>query len=172
MGYLEKGPTSHEHPDSAGHMPGTELRSSAHRHRSAGAHLTHLLDHESPPGPRRPPESSPSSPGRSSSASDHRASRLSAAMAWVRAVGRRFLASGLLLACGGLFAAAAQAQTVQTLVSNASESRSDRGRFEQPFACTGLHHGRSNADGYTLFSVRSTGFGFGVRTLVNRGADR
>ena len=69
MNYVEKGSTSDQRIDVAYHMPGTELRSPAHRHRSAGAHLTHLLDNESPPGPRRPPESSPSSPGRSSSAS-------------------------------------------------------------------------------------------------------
>ena len=85
MNYLEKSPASHEHPDSAYHMPGTELRSPAHRHRSAGAHLTHLMDHESPPGPRRPPESSPHSPGGSSSAANHRASRLSAGAALSRA---------------------------------------------------------------------------------------
>ena len=59
---LDKGSTSNEHPDSAYHMPGTELRSPAHRHRSAGTHLTHLLDHESVPSPRWPSESSP--PGR------------------------------------------------------------------------------------------------------------
>ena len=123
MNYLEKSPASHEHPDSAYHMPGTELRSPAHRHRSAGAHLTHLMDHESPPGPRRPPESSPSSPGRSSSASDHRADRLSAAMAWVRAVGRR-LAAGLLLLVAGLLgvSTAGQAQTLTTFVSNTNET--------------------------------------------------
>ena len=51
MVYLEKGSTSNEHHDWAFHMPGTELRSPAHRHRSAGTHLTHLLDHESAPSP-------------------------------------------------------------------------------------------------------------------------
>ena len=96
MGYLEESPTPHEHPDSAHHMPGAELRSSARRHSSARAPLTHLLDHESPPGPRRPSESFPSSPGRSSSASDHRASRLSAGTSRSRAAVRR-LAAGLLL---------------------------------------------------------------------------
>ena len=59
MNYLEKGSTSDQRIDVGYHMPGTEIRASAHRYGSAGTHLTHLLDHESPPDPRRPPASSP-----------------------------------------------------------------------------------------------------------------
>ena len=113
---LDKGSTSHEHPDSAYHMPGTELRSPAHRHGSAGAHLTHLLDHESPPDPRRLPESSRPVAGEFSSASKERASRLPADTSRSRAAVRR-LAAGLLLVVAGLLGvstAAAQTSITQT----------------------------------------------------------
>ena len=92
MNCLEKGSTSDQRIDVGYRMPGTEIRASAHRHRSAGAHLTHLLDHESPPGPRRPPESSPPVAGGSSSASKERASRLPADTSWSRAAVRRLAA--------------------------------------------------------------------------------
>ena len=65
MDCSKKGSTSNKCPDVAYRRPGTELRSSAHRHGSAGAHLTHLLVDESPRGHRRSPESSPPSQGRS-----------------------------------------------------------------------------------------------------------
>ena len=178
MGYLEKSPTSHEHPDSAYHMPGTELRSPAHRHRSAGAHLTHLLDHESPPGPRRPPESSPSSPGRSSSASDHRASRLSAALS--RAGSVACYAAGFLVAVATLLALPlqAQAQTVQTLVSNTGQDRDNSnlnvGGSTGWVQAQGFTTG-DNTDGYTLSSVEvffNFGFGSGDEVTVSiYGAD-
>ena len=157
-GYLEKSPTSNEHPDSAYHMPGTELRSPAHRHRSAGAHLTHLLDHESPPGPRRPPESSPSGAGGSSCTSRERASRLLAGTSRSRAEVRR-LAAGLLLVVAGLLGVSAAAQAQTTYVSNIGQTVQSGGtravgtsgsaQFTQaqPFT-TG-----DNADGYTLSEV-------------------
>ena len=97
-------------------MPGTELRSPAHRHGSAGAHLTHLLDHESPPDPRRLPESSRPVAGEFSSASKERASRLPADTSRSRAAVRR-LAAGLLLVVAGLLGvstAAAQTSITQT----------------------------------------------------------
>ena len=119
MNYLEKGSTSHEHPDSAYHMPGTELRSPAHRHRSTGEHLAHLLDHESPPDPRRLPESSRPVAGGSSCISRERPSRLPAATSRSRAAARS-PAAGLLLTFLGalcvlapvlLLPVAAEAQT-------------------------------------------------------------
>ena len=152
MNYLEKSPASHEHPDSAYHMPGTELRSPAHRHRSAGAHLTHLMDHESPPGPRRPPESSPSSPGRSSSASDHRADRLSAALS--RAGSVACYAAGFLLAVAALFALPLQAEAQTTYVSNIGQSE-DATSFAISAVdqqAQGFTTG-TDAAGYTLGSV-------------------
>ena len=158
MDDLDKGSTSHEHPDSAYHMPGTELRSPAHQHRSAGEHLAHLLDHESPPGPRRPPESSPSSPGRSSSASDHRASRLSAALS--RAGSVTCCAAGFLLAVAAFLVLPlqAQAQTVQTLVSNTGAG----GSSSLSVGVTGsdkwsmaLGFTTGDADGYPLSSVQA-----------------
>ena len=133
-------------------MPGTELRSPAHRHRSAGAHLTHLSDHESPPGPRRLPESSPSSPGRSSSASDHRASRLSAALS--RAGSVTCYAAGFLVAVAALLALPLQAQAQTTLVSNTGQTATstlDRGRYEQLCACTGIHYGRRRGWVHAVF---------------------
>ena len=156
-GYLDTASTSNEHPDSAYHMPGTELRSPAHRHRNAGAHLTHLLDHESPPDPRRLPESSRPVAGGSSSASKERASRLPADTSWSRAAVRR-LAAGLLLVVAGLLGVSTAAHAQTTLVSNIGQtvSTSDRvvgisGAFQftqaQPFT-TG-----DNADGYTLSEV-------------------
>ena len=79
--------TANERLDLASHMPSTEHRapSTEHRapsteHRSTGAHRTHLFDNESPPGPRRPVESSPPVAGGSSSPSNERAPRLSAAL--------------------------------------------------------------------------------------------
>ena len=106
MVYLEKGSTSNEYHDWAFHMPGTELRSPAHRHRSAGTHLTHLLDHESAPSPRRPSESSPPGAGGSSCTSRERPSRLPAGTSRSRAAVRR-LAAGLLLAVAGLLGVSA-----------------------------------------------------------------
>ena len=150
MGYLDKSPTSNEHPDSACHMPGTELRSPAHRHRSAGAHLTHLSDHGSRPSPRRSPESSPPSPGRSSSASDHRASRLPAETSWSRAAARspaaglllRFLGALCVLAPGLLLPVAAEAQLLSETVWSATLTVSD---FEGVRGC-------ADADpGYTYY---------------------
>ena len=57
MGYLEESPTPHEHPDSAHHMPGAELRSSARRHSSARAPLTTYWitsPRQAPAGPLNP----------------------------------------------------------------------------------------------------------------------
>ena len=156
MDDLEKGSTSDQRIDVGHHMPGTEIRVPAHRHRSAGAHLTHRLDNESPPGPRRPPESSPSSPGRSSSASDHRASRLSAALS--RAGSVTCYAAGFLVAVAALLALPlqAQAQTVQTLVSNTGQSLSSFSYAVQSgnwVQAQGFTTG-DNADGYTLSTVQ------------------
>ena len=110
MDFSKPGWTSNESLDSAYHMPGTENRAPAHRQRSTGARLTHLSENESPPGPRRLPESSPPSPGGSSSASDHRASRLSAA-ALSRTGSVACYAAGVLLAAfAALVALPSQAQ--------------------------------------------------------------
>ena len=109
MGYLEKSPTSNEHPASGYHMSITEFRSPAHGHGSAGAPLTHLLDHESPPGPRRLPESSRPVAGGSSCTSRERPSRLPAGASRARAAVRR-LGAGLLLVVAGLLALPHQAE--------------------------------------------------------------
>ena len=151
MNYLEKGSTSDQRIDVGYHMPGTEIRASAHRHRSAGAHLTHLLDHESPPDPRRPPASSRPVAGEFSSASKERASRLPADTSWSRAAVRR-LAAGLLLVVAGLLGVSAAAQAQTTLVSNTGQANSGaRGvgafDFAQPFG-TG-----SITAGYDLDSI-------------------
>ena len=139
--------------------PQQQLRSSARRHGSAGAHLTHLLDHESPPGPRQPPESSPSSPGRSSSASDHRGSPQSAALS--RAGSVTCCAAGFLVAVAAFLVLPlqAQAQTVQTLVSNTGQGGSSslsvgvQGSNKWSMA-VGFTTG-DNLGGYTLSSVQA-----------------
>ncbi len=86
MDYLEKGLYSSERLDSTIQMSSAAHRAHAGRHRSTGARLTHLSKIEPPRDTRRLPESSPPSPARSSSASGHRASRLSAGAALSRAV--------------------------------------------------------------------------------------
>ena len=79
MDYREKGLKSSELLDSTIQMSSAAHRAYAGRHRSTGGRLTHLSKIEPPRDTRRSPESSPPSPGGSSSASDHRASCLSAA---------------------------------------------------------------------------------------------
>ena len=151
MNYLEKGSTSDQRIDVGYHMPGTEIRASAHRHRSAGAHLTHRLDNESPPGPRRPPESSPPVAGGSPCTSRERASRLPAGTSRSRAAVRR-LAAGLLLVVAALAAGPAAAQTTITLVSNTGQTNLGVGAletFDQAQAFTTGDH----AAGYTLTGV-------------------
>ena len=116
------------------------------------------MDHESPPGPRRPPESSPSSPGRSSSASDHRADRLSAALS--RAGSVTCYAAGFLVAVAALLALPlqAQAQTVQTLVSNTGRGGSSNlnvGVSDSNKWSMALGFTTGDADGYPLSSVQA-----------------
>ena len=170
MNDLEKGSTSDQRIDVGYHMPGTEIRASAHRHRSAGAHLTHLLDHESPPDPRRPPASSPPGAGGSSCISRERASRLLAGTSWSRAAVRR-LAAGMLLVVAGLLGVSTAAHAQTTLVSNTGQDNSgaravDGIDFAQAFG-TG-----SNTAGYDLDSiVLSLGeapFGTGTLTVTVR----
>ena len=112
------------------------------------------------PRSRRPPDSLPTVAGESSAPPNKCADRLSAAMAWVRAAVRR-LAPGLLLLVAGLLggSAAAQAQTVQTLVSNTGQTF-DLGAAlnvgtvgsNQWSMALGFTTG-DNTDGYTLSSV-------------------
>ena len=151
-------------------MPGAELRSSARRHSSARAPLTHLLDHESPPGPRRPSESFPSSPGRSSSASDHRASRLSAGTSRSRAAVRR-LAAGLLLVAAFLSSGGTAAQAQTTLVSNTGQNNSGAKRADSDEIAQAFGTG-SDMAGYDFDSiVLSLGFaptGTGTLTVTVR----
>ena len=151
MNYLEKGSTSDQRIDVGYHMPGTEIRASAHRHRSAGAHLTHRLDHESPPDPRRPPESSRPVAGGSSCISRERPSRLPADTSWSRAAVRR-LAGGMLLVVAGLLGVSTAAHAQTTLVSNTGQDNSGARSlagidFAQAFG-TG-----SNTAGYDLASI-------------------
>ena len=138
-------------------MPGTELRSPAHRHRSAGTHLTHLLDHESVPSPRRPSESSPPVAGEFSSASKERASRLPADTSWSRAAVRR-LAAGLLLVVAGLLGVSAAAQAQTTYVSNIGQALSSSERSvgisgTSTFTQAQPFHTGDYEDGYTLSEV-------------------
>ena len=118
-------------------MPGTELRSSVRRHRTAGAPQTHLLDHESPPGPRRPPESYRPVAGGSSCISRERPSRLPAGTSRSRAAVRR-LAAGLLLVVAGLLgvSAAAQAQTPIPVTIEAEYERIGGGLEDLDFELT------------------------------------
>ena len=106
---------------------------------------------------RRPPESSPPSPGRSSSASDHRPSRLSAALS--RAGSVACYAAGFLVAVAALLALPlqAQAQTVQTMVSNTRQTPSDRTQYLSSLdGCTRAAQGFTTCDSegeHTLSSV-------------------
>ena len=83
-------------------------------------------------GPRRPPESSPHSPGGSSSTSNHRASRLSAGAALSRAGSVAcYTTSGVVLVAVAAFLALplqAEAQKT-TLVSNTGQSSANRVEF-------------------------------------------
>ena len=153
---LEMGSTSNGRPDSAYHMPLPEFRSPAHGHGSAGAHLSHRLDHESPPGPRRPPEFSRPVAGGSSCTSRERPSRLSAGTSRTRAAVRG-LGAGLPLVVAGLLGVSVAAQA-QIYVSNIGQTLDTGSRpvgvvsgfrytEAQPFT-TG-----DNADGYTLSEV-------------------
>ena len=148
MDCSKPGWTSNESLDSAYHMPRTENRAPAHRHRSTGARLAHLSENESRPGSRRPPESSPPSPGGSSSTSDHRSSRLAGA---ARAGSVACYAAGFLVAVAAFLSLPlqARAQTTITLVSNTggTTTASTTSISAQPFT-TG-----SNSGGYTLTSV-------------------
>ena len=87
----------------------TQAQNYTAAHRRTPPHLTHLLDKESPPGSRQPPEPCPLSPGGSSSAS-----RLSAGAALARAGSVACYAAGVLLAAFAALVALplqAQAQT-------------------------------------------------------------
>ena len=165
MNYLEKGSTSDQRIDVGYHMPGTELRSPAHRYGSTGEHLAHLLDHESPPDPRRLPESSRPVAGEFSSASKERASRLPAALS--RAGSVTCCAAGFLVAVAAFLVLPlqAQAQTLQTLVSNTGQDRANNnlivGGSSGWTQAQGFTTG-DNTDGYTLSSVEVFfNFGFG-----------
>ena len=151
MNYLEKGSTSDQRIDVGYHMPGTEIRASAHRHRSAGAHLTHRLDNESPPGPRRPPESSRPVAGGSSCISRERASRLSAATSRSRAAVRR-LAAGMLLVVAGLLGVSTDANAQTTLVSNTGQNNAHTQNVSANEVAQAFGTG-SNTAGYDLESI-------------------
>ena len=109
-------------------------------------------------GPRRPPESSPPSPGGSSYASDHRAPRLSARAALSRAGSVACYAGGFLVAFAALLALPlqAQAQTVVTLVNSSSQTagQSSTALGNHWEIAQGFTTG-SNTAGYTLTSIRA-----------------
>ena len=133
MDYLEKGLKSSELLDSTFQM-------------SSAAHRAHA-------GPRRSPESSPSSPGGSSSASDHRASCLSAA-ALSRAVSVACCtAVAFLVALAAFLVLPLQAQAQTTYVSNIGQSENESSlgisSFDQG---QGFTTGTDSA-GYVLASV-------------------
>ena len=148
-----RGSTSDGHPAWARPVPGTELRSSARGHGSAGAPLTHELDHESPGGPRRPPESSAPSSGGSFPAPTRRAFRLPAGAAVARAGAVAcYAAVTVLVSVAALLGLPlqAEAQTVQTLVSNASETRAANSANARATSFTT----GSNAGGYTITEIQ------------------
>ena len=170
MDDLDKGSTSNEDPDSAYHMPGTELGAPAHRHRSAGAHLTHLLDNESSPDPRRLPESSRPGAGGSSCISKERPSRLPAGTSRSRAAVRR-LAAGMLLVVAGLLGVSTAANAQTTLVSNTGQSNDDFETigfddYAQAFG-TGSHTAGYDFDSIVL-SLGSAPTGTGTLTVTVR----
>ena len=105
-------------------------------------------------GPRRPPESSPPSPGRTSSASDHRASRLSAGAALSRAGSVACCAAGFLAAFAALLALPlqAQAQTATTFVSNTGQTAATNVTLWAYDMVQGFVTG-DNTGGYTLESI-------------------
>ena len=99
---------------------------------------------ESPSDPRRLPESSPPSPGRFSSASNHRVSRLSAA---ARSAARFLVGFAVVLA----LPLPAQAQA-KILVSNVGQSAQGHGSLVSHDHAQAFTTG-SNSAGYTLTSV-------------------
>ena len=122
------------------------------------AHLMQLLHNESPPGPSRPPESSPPSPGGSSSAS-----RLSAGAALARAGSVACYAAGVLLAAfAALVALPLQAQAQKTtFVSNTGQSTATSLRGIGPTGIGSFFYSQaqrfstgSNEGGYTLSAIK------------------
>ena len=112
-------------------------------------------------GPRRPPESSPHSPGGSSSASNHRASRLSAGAALSRAGSVACYATGVVLvAVAGLLALPLQAEAQKTtFVSNTGQSTDPDVREVGPdFHLWRLQAQKfrtgDNEGGYTLSAIK------------------
>ena len=105
-------------------------------------------------GPRRLPESSPPSPGRTSSASDHRAFRLSAGAALSRAGSVACCAAGFLAAFAALLALPlqAQAQTATTFVSNTGQTAATHVALLGYEMVQGFVTG-DNTGGYTLESI-------------------
>ena len=135
------------------------------------AHLMQLLHNESPPGPSRPPESSPPSPGGSSSAS-----RLSAGAALARAGSVACYAAGLLLAAfAALVALPLQAQAQKTtFVSNTGQSTDPDVREVGPHGHLWQLQAQQfrtgdNEGGYTLstIQVRVDDFGSNSRPKVS-----
>ena len=111
-------------------------------------------------GPRRPPESSPHSPGGSSSASNHRASRPSAA---ARAVSVAcHAAAAVLAAFAALLALALQAEAQKTtFVSNTGQSTATSLRGIGPTGIGSFFYSQaqrfstgSNEGGYTLSAIQ------------------
>ena len=133
MDDLDKGSTSNEHPASACHMPGTELRAPACPGPGTGRAGQDVFRRPGGAGPAR--------------AASLARSGLSAA-------------TGFLLVVAGLLALPlqAQAQTVQTLVSNTGQTVSNTTGFVGPLSADlwrtaqGFTTGDSEA-GYTLSSV-------------------
>ena len=122
------------------------------------AHLMQLLHNESPPGPSRPPESCPPSPGGSSSAS-----RLSAGAALARAGSVACYAAGVLLAAfAALVALPLQAQAQKTtFVSNTGQSTATSLRGIGPTGIGSFFYSQaqrfstgSNEGGYTLSAIK------------------
>ena len=125
------------------------------------AHLMQLLHNESPPGPSRPPESSPPSPGGSSSAS-----RLSAGAALARAGSVACYAAGVLLAAfAALVALPLQAEAQKTaFVSNTGQSTATSLRGIGPTGIGSFFYSQaqgfstgSNEGGYTLSAIKVQG---------------
>ena len=113
-------------------------------------------------GPRRPPESSPHSPGGSSSASNHRESRPSAGAALSRAGSVACYAAGFLVAFAALLTLALQAEAQKTtFVSNTGQSTATSLRGIGPTGIGSFFYSQaqrfstgSNEGGYTLSAIQ------------------
>ena len=139
----------HPHTDAATHR-----RTQTRQH--TGAHLTHLLHNESPPGPSRPPESFPPGAGETPLPT---VPTCPAGAALGRAGSVACYAAAVLLAALAALLALplqAQAQTVTTFVSNTAQEEASASLHVSHRSGIAIVQGfttGSNAGGYTLNAI-------------------